>query len=40
VLDRWEHSLLQSRLQELERGLKTQHRRMRALGNQITLFVT
>src|SRR5882757_8248040 len=40
VLDRWEHSLLQSRLQELERGLKTQHRRMRALGDQITLFVT
>ena len=40
VLDRWEHSLLQSRLQELERGLKTQHRRMRALGNQIALFVT
>jgi stearoyl-CoA desaturase (delta-9 desaturase) len=40
VLDRWEHSLLQSRLQELERGLKTQHRRMRALGDQITFFVT
>jgi len=40
VLDRWEHSLLQSRLHELERGLKTQHRRMRALGDQITLFVT
>jgi hypothetical protein len=40
VLDRWEHSLLQSRLQELERGLNTQHRRMRALGDQIALFVT
>lgn len=40
MLDRWEHSQLQSKLRELERGLKTQHRRMRALGHQITFIVT
>jgi stearoyl-CoA desaturase (delta-9 desaturase) len=35
VLDRWERSILQSRIKDLEHGLATQHRRMRVLGAQI-----
>ena len=40
VLERWERSLLQSRLQELEHGLKAQYQRMRMLGAQIAFTVT
>jgi stearoyl-CoA desaturase (delta-9 desaturase) len=40
MLDRWERSLLQSRLQELENGLKTQYQRMRVLAAQIAFTVT
>ena len=35
VIDRWEHSILQSRLKELEYSLWLQYRRMRVLGAQI-----
>ncbi|MDP8984992.1 MAG: fatty acid desaturase [Pseudomonadota bacterium] len=37
--ERWERSVLQSRLQELERDLKTQYQRMRVLGAQIKFTV-
>ncbi|MDP9011785.1 MAG: fatty acid desaturase [Pseudomonadota bacterium] len=37
--ERWERSVLQSRLQELERDLKTQYQRMRVLGAQIACTV-
>jgi stearoyl-CoA desaturase (delta-9 desaturase) len=40
MLERWERSLLQSRLQELEHGLKTQYQRMQVLGAQIAFTVT
>ncbi|HWJ36658.1 MAG TPA: fatty acid desaturase [Steroidobacteraceae bacterium] len=40
MLERWERSILQSRLQELERGLKIQYQRMRVLGAQIAFTVT
>jgi stearoyl-CoA desaturase (delta-9 desaturase) len=39
MLERWERSILQSRLQELEHGLKTQYQRMRVLGAQIAFTV-
>jgi stearoyl-CoA desaturase (Delta-9 desaturase) len=39
VLERWERSLLQSRLQELEHKLKVQYQRMRVLGAQIAFTV-
>ena len=39
MFDRWERSLLQSQLQDLERGLRTQYRRMRILGAQIAFTV-
>ena len=35
VSDRWERSLLQSRLKELERGLRLQSRRMRVLSAEL-----
>lgn len=35
MIDRWEHSTLQSQLQELEYGLRLQHRRMRVLTAQL-----
>jgi stearoyl-CoA desaturase (delta-9 desaturase) len=38
--ERWEGSALQSKLQELEHGLKVQYRRMRELGDQIAFTVT
>jgi stearoyl-CoA desaturase (delta-9 desaturase) len=38
--ERWEGSALQSKLQELEQGLKVQYRRMRELGDQIAFTVT
>lgn len=37
VTDRWERSLLQSRLKELENGLRLQSRRMRVLSAQLGL---
>lgn len=37
MLERWERSILQSRLKDLEHGLTTQYRRMRVLGAQITI---
>ena len=40
VFDRWERSVLQSRLHELEHGMKTQYQRMRILGAQIGCAVT
>ena len=40
MLQRWERSILQSRLQELEHGLKTQYQRMQVLGAQIAFTVT
>jgi stearoyl-CoA desaturase (delta-9 desaturase) len=40
MLERWERSILQSRLQELEHGLKIQYQRMRKLGDQIAFTVT
>jgi stearoyl-CoA desaturase (delta-9 desaturase) len=39
MLERWERSILQSRLQELEHGLKTQYQRMQVLGAQIAFTV-
>jgi stearoyl-CoA desaturase (delta-9 desaturase) len=39
VLERWERSLLQSRLQEVEHKLKIQYRRMRVLDAQIAFTV-
>ena len=38
--ERWEGSSLQSKLQELEHGLKMQYQRMRKLGDQIAFTVT
>ncbi|MGH8205415.1 MAG: fatty acid desaturase [Steroidobacteraceae bacterium] len=35
MIDRWERSILQSRLRELERGLQLQYRRMRVLREQL-----
>ncbi len=35
MLERWEHSALQGRLRELERGLQQQYRRMRVLQAQL-----
>jgi stearoyl-CoA desaturase (delta-9 desaturase) len=35
VVERWERSILQSRLKELEYGLRLQHRRMRVLSAQL-----
>jgi stearoyl-CoA desaturase (delta-9 desaturase) len=40
MLERWERSILQSRLQELEHKLKIQYQRMRVLGAQIAFTVT
>jgi stearoyl-CoA desaturase (delta-9 desaturase) len=40
VLERWERSQLQSRLQEVEHKLKAQYQRMRALDAQISFTVT
>ncbi len=40
MLERWERSILQSRLQELERGLKVQYQRVRKLGDHIAFTVT
>jgi stearoyl-CoA desaturase (delta-9 desaturase) len=40
MLDRWERSVLQSRLQEVEHDLKAQYRRMRVLGAKISFTVT
>jgi stearoyl-CoA desaturase (delta-9 desaturase) len=39
MLERWERSILQSRLQELEHGLKVQYQRVRKLGDQIAFAV-
>jgi hypothetical protein len=39
VLERWERSQLQSRLQEVEHKLKMQYQRMRVLDAQITFTV-
>jgi stearoyl-CoA desaturase (delta-9 desaturase) len=39
VLERWERSLLQSRLQEVEHKLKIQYQRMRVLHAQIAFTV-
>jgi len=39
MLERWERSILQSRLQEIERGLKAQYQRVRKLGDQIAFAV-
>jgi hypothetical protein len=39
MLERWERSNLQSRLQELERGMTRQYQRMRKLGAQIAFAV-
>jgi stearoyl-CoA desaturase (delta-9 desaturase) len=39
MLERWERSNLQSRLQELERGMSRQYQRMRKLGAQIAFAV-
>jgi hypothetical protein len=35
MVERWEHSNLQSRLRELEYGLRLQYRRMRVLQAQL-----
>jgi len=35
MIDRWEQSLLQSRLKELEYGLRLQSRRLRVLSAQL-----
>jgi stearoyl-CoA desaturase (delta-9 desaturase) len=35
MIDRWERSILQSRLRELEHGLYLQYRRMRVLREQL-----
>lgn len=40
MVERWEQSNLQSRLQELEHGLTSQYQRMRKLGAQIAFAVT
>ncbi len=39
MLARWERSILQSRLKDLEHGLATQYRRMRVLGAQLSFPV-
>jgi hypothetical protein len=39
MLQRWERSPLQSKLQELERDLKIQYQRMRVLRAQIAFTV-
>jgi len=36
MMERWERSILQSRLKDLEHGLATQYRRMQVLGAQIS----
>jgi stearoyl-CoA desaturase (delta-9 desaturase) len=39
MLERWERSILQARLQELEHGLSMQYQRVRKLGDQIAFTV-